>query len=302
MKNLFLPLVAVGAVIFATASVVRTQPVRAVTDPPRSPPVTTAASAVAGVGLIEASSENIAVGAHIAGVVSEVCVGVGTEVRRGDALIRIDDRSYRAEALVRRADVQLGLARLADAKDLHARAERIARDRVISEEEAERRRHGVAIAQAAVAQAEARLAAIETDIERLTIRAPLDGTVLQVKVRPGEYVPTGALPTPILLLGATDPLHLRVDVDEHDAGRVRADMPAVAYVRGNPSLRAPLRFVRFEPYILPKRSLTGDATERVDTRVLQVIYRLERGDLPVFVGQQMDVFIEASGGDERGRS
>jgi len=32
---------------------------------------------------------------------------------------------------------------------------------------------------------------------------------------------------------------------------------------------------------------------RVDTRVLQVIYLVERADLPLFVGQQMDVFIEA---------
>ena len=44
---------------------------------------------------------------------------------------------------------------------------------------------------------------------------------------------------------------------------------------------------------MPKRSLTGDATERVDTRVLQVLYAFDRGDLPLYVGQQMDVFVEA---------
>jgi HlyD family secretion protein len=51
--------------------------------------------------------------------------------------------------------------------------------------------------------------------------------------------------------------------------------------------------VRFEPFVVPKKSLTGDTTERVDTRVLQVLYRFNRGDLPVYVGQQVDVFIEA---------
>ena len=45
--------------------------------------------------------------------------------------------------------------------------------------------------------------------------------------------------------------------------------------------------------MLPKKSLTGDSTERVDTRVLQVIYRVDNEALPLFVGQQMDVFIEA---------
>jgi hypothetical protein len=52
--------------------------------------------------------------------------------------------------------------------------------------------------------------------------------------------------------------------------------------------------VRFEPFVVPKKSLTGDSTERVDTRVLQVIYRIEDNKLPLFVGQQMDVFIDAS--------
>ena len=54
-----------------------------------------------------------------------------------------------------------------------------------------------------------------------------------------------------------------------------------------------MSFVRFEPFVLPKKSLTGDSTERVDTRVLQVIYRVDSDALALFVGQQMDVFIEA---------
>ncbi len=57
--------------------------------------------------------------------------------------------------------------------------------------------------------------------------------------------------------------------------------------------------VRFEPYVVPKRSLTGESTERVDTRVLQAIYSFDRGDLTIYVGQQMDVFIEAPGHNER---
>jgi hypothetical protein len=58
--------------------------------------------------------------------------------------------------------------------------------------------------------------------------------------------------------------------------------------------------VRFEPFVVPKKSLTGDSTERVDTRVLQVIYQIENGNLPLFVGQQMDVFIDAN--DQRSSS
>jgi multidrug efflux pump subunit AcrA (membrane-fusion protein) len=151
----------------------------------------------------------------------------------------------------------------------------------------------VDIARAEVASAEAQIKATETNIERLTVRAPMDGQVLQVKVRVGEFAQTGVLQTPLILLGKVDRLHVRVDIDENDAWRVRGEAPAAAFVRGNRELKTPLKFVRFEPYVVPKRSLTGDSTERVDTRVLQVLYSFDAGKLPVYVGQQMDVFIEA---------
>jgi len=109
----------------------------------------------------------------------------------------------------------------------------------------------------------------------------------------GEYAPAGVTATPLVLLGRLKPLNLRVDVDEHEAWRVTPGAKAVATVRGNANLRTPVSFVRFEPFVLPKKSLTGDSTERVDTRVLQVIYRVDSDALPLFVGQQMDVFIEA---------
>ena len=69
---------------------------------------------------------------------------------------------------------------------------------------------------------------------------------------------------------------------------------AIGFLRGNNQIKTPLHFVCFEPYVVPKVSLTGDSTERVDTRVLQVIYSFERGNLPIYIGQQMDVYIDAS--------
>jgi len=74
---------------------------------------------------------------------------------------------------------------------------------------------------------------------------------------------------------------------------VKAGVSATAFLRGDRDIQTPLKFVRFEPFVIPKTSLTGDTTERVDTRVLQVIYSFDRGQLPIYVGQQMDVFIEA---------
>jgi multidrug efflux pump subunit AcrA (membrane-fusion protein) len=150
------------------------------------------------------------------------------------------------------------------------------------------------VAQTAVEQAEAQLRQTQTDLNRLVVRALVDGQVLQVNVRPGEYV--GAPPSQALIvLGCIKQLHVRVDIDEHDIPRFRENLPAEASLRGDPSQKFPLRFVRVEPYVIPKKSLTGDNTERVDTRVLQVIYAIDNGRIPIYVGQQMDVSINTEG-------
>jgi len=151
----------------------------------------------------------------------------------------------------------------------------------------------LAVAKSEVAQAEAQLKLVETNIERLTTRSPIAGVALQNKVRLGQCAQFGPLSEPLMILGSVTPFHVRADVDEEDAWRVRGGAPAVASPRGNGSLRIPLEFVRFEPYVVPKKSLTGDSTERVDTRVLQVIYRVKYQNAPLHVGQQMDVYIEA---------
>jgi multidrug efflux pump subunit AcrA (membrane-fusion protein) len=193
-----------------------------------------------------------------------------------------DRRAIREEDLQRRRQA----AKAAEAKLEEAKAE-------LSLLKAGAWQRDLEIARSQVALAESQVKRVTTDIERLMMCAPVDGVVLQSNVRLGQFAQTGSLATPLMILGSVLPLHVRVDVDEHDAGRVREGAPAVGSPRGNGSLKVPLQFVRFEPYVIPKKSLTGDSTERVDTRVLQVIYRVAAENSSLFVGQQMDVYIEA---------
>lgn len=116
-----------------------------------------------------------------------------------------------------------------------------------------------------------------------------------MNVSEGEYATAGALSSPLVMLGDVSRLHVRVDIDENIAWRYRAGMPATVFLRGNRDLSAPLRFVRVEPYVLPKTSLTGDTTERVDIRVLQVLYAFDAKDMPAYVGQQVDVYFDDTG-------
>ncbi len=307
MKRLILPFIGVLAALWATFSVARTQPRRERTEPPAPPPVSDFPTTVAAVGLVEASTENISVGTPLGGVVAKVFVTAGQAVKTGDPLFELDQRQLRADLAVRqqtvavaRARAAVTEARLEDLKRQLEFAEQVKDRRAISAEEVTRRRSAVETAAAELQEAMAQRAAAESqanaalvEVERSTVRAPIDAEVLQVKLHVGEFAPATPTSSPLILLGRSKPLHVRVDVDEHEGWRVRPGAEATGYVRGNADLKAPLRFVRFEPFVVPKRSLTGDSTERVDTRVLQIIYRVERDDLPLFVGQQLDVFIDA---------
>jgi multidrug resistance efflux pump len=315
--------------------------------PPLAEPAKPAFPAfIAGVGLVEASTENIGIGTDLPGVVARVLVKVGDSVQAGQPLFALDDRQARAEvavqegnlrvaevnlaklrALPRHQEVPVATARLveaqalaADAKDQLSRAEALQGSAALSREELQRRRNAaaaasaraaeakaaldlltagaweqdVAIAEAQMAAASAQLNAARTQLDRLTVRAPVAGEILQVNVRPGEYLSIANLASPPILMGDTQVLHVRVDIDENEAWRLKSGTRAVASLRGNAEVKTEARFVRIEPYVIPKRSLTGGSNERVDTRVLQVLYAFERGALPIFVGQQMEVFIEAS--------
>jgi len=346
LRKWLMPLLAVGLFTFAVLHVVKAQqappPASAPIQPPRAPFGRT----VAGVGLVEARTENISVGSGLPGVVTKVLVVPHQAVKAGDPLFQIDDRPLRAEVKVREAAViaaeaqvarlqqmprpeelppsvarvKEGQANLADMEDLYRRAQALAGKGAFADEELSRRRQAAgmarqqlaraqaeydllkagawgadkAVAEAALAQAKAQHEQTLSELDRLTVRALVDGEVLQVNVRPGEFV--GAPPgQALVVLGNLNQLHLRVDIDEHDIPRFRPGTAARATLRGEPGRDYPLTFVRVEPYVVPKKSLTGDNTERVDTRVLRVIYAIEAPAGSLYVGQQMDVFIDAAG-------
>jgi HlyD family secretion protein len=147
------------------------------------------------------------------------------------------------------------------------------------------------IARAGVKVAQAQLERSIVDLAMTRVTSPLDGVVLFRGVDPGNYV---GGPTP-MIIGETASLRVRTDIDEVDAWRFSPEAPAYAFLRGNNQVQIPLRFDHYESLVQPKRSLTLANDERVDTRVLQVIYTLQPAvvPVPIYVGQLLDVFIES---------
>jgi multidrug efflux pump subunit AcrA (membrane-fusion protein) len=269
------------------------------------------AAAVAGSGVVEPSSELVAMANAVPGVIAAVLVQPGQTVQRGQPLYTLDDTELRAEAATRRALLASAAQRVTVAEiELKEREtsldlyNRVSDRRAIVQEEMNRREFAVQLAgarlaevRAAVTETQAALDETQARLSLRTVRAPIAGTVLQSKARAGQFAPAAQLSEPLVTLGQVMPLHVRVDVDEADIARLgalgSAPLNASVSARGSQAPATQATLVRIEPLVVPKRSLTNAVNERVDTRVLQVVFALPKDAKGFSVGQQVDAFIAA---------
>lgn len=152
------------------------------------------------------------------------------------------------------------------------------------------------IARHEVQQAKANVNLTKAELDRTIIQSPIEGSVLQVKVHEGESTSLDTTRMPMMILGNTDQMYLRVSINQLDIHYFSSSAPAVAFLRGDAHVQFPIEYVRLDPFLVNKQDFSNNITETVDTRVLQVIYRIKNEDPthPLFVGQQMDVFIKAN--------
>ena len=270
------------------------------------PPGSPFESTIGASGLVEALGENVNVASTVSGVVEKIFVSVGDTVKKGDPLFQVESSAPRTaltssekEVAVLEAAAVVASKQLEESRDTDRRTERLRSANVASDKEGVQSRLVLAQAEAQFAKAQAdlelgkaRVEEARAALDRTLVKAPRGGEVLRVNIREGEYAQPFLGDSP-MVLGETQRLQVRADIDEYNANRVRPDATAVAYPRGEHTKSIPLRFSRIEPLVVPKTSLTGAAGERVDTRVLQAIYTFDRPEWPIYAGQQLDVFIDA---------
>ena len=304
-RNYFLPALAVIGAIGALLVVFWSQkkePIPSILFPPPKSPYE---SAIFGEGIVEAASENISIGSPFSEVITEIFVIEGDSVKAGAPLFKLDTRLYEAQAKTAKDQILASWVNLKNQQTQFEFYKQLTDKRAVSQLQYEQSYYAFKEAEAQLKVAEAQLGEIKANIERSLICAPIDGEILQVNIHLGEVAPNvppasfqvitpySSSQFPLILMGNVKPFFLRIDIDEEDAWRYRKGAPAIAFVRGNSQMHFPLQFVRVEPYIIPKASFTGQTTERIDTRVLQVLYRFESQNLPIYGGQVLDVFLEA---------
>jgi len=155
------------------------------------------------------------------------------------------------------------------------------------------------VAQAQLEQARGEVRALKLLIDRLTVTAPRDGTILRRSVEPGTLATLDAA-RPAMILGDLSQLAIRALVDEEDVALVSEGAHAQARTRGAVQAPIELKLRRIEPFARPKTTLSGSTTERVDTRVVEVVFDVVKApDITIVPGQVVDVFVESPPGPQR---
>jgi HlyD family secretion protein len=296
LKPWTMPILSAVGMIFALVAILsrpEAEPKQPLVPPPTSP----FEKRVAGLGVVEPQSELIAVGTELPGVVREVFVRVGDYVSASAPLFALDTRATEAQILRLKASLNVARSQAADAAAQYAPVSDVSSSLAVAQDEINRRKFASRTAAARVTELEAQLHEAEITLQRLTVVAPIDGQILDVEVRPGEFAQAGVLATPLVRIGDASTLHVRVEIDEENLGRFQPNTPAVAYRRGQTDIPLKLSFIRQEPFVQAKQNLSAAAGQRVDTRVSQLVYALDvQNAVKPLVGEQLDVFI---GGKEQ---
>jgi HlyD family secretion protein len=274
-------------------------------------------------GIIESyqtSGENINIYPEVPGAVTKILISEGENVNAGISILMLDDSVQRAtveqqKAQAESAKEQIGLANaslksLQDILDKQKKSydldpKSVSKDALDTAQNAvEVGKENLAVA---LKQYEASFKAYQASnvlLSKHVIKAPSDGSVLSINTAVGSYISsqgsynsyTGSFGPPIVMGKLQNYIGVRCYVDEILVHRLpqSSQMHARMSIRGT-SINIPLEFVREQPYVIPKIELSNQRTERVDVRVLPVIFRFAKPkDITLYPGQLVDVYI----GDE----
>src|SRR5260370_24973229 len=194
-----LAIIGVGVAVVMVIQGSRTQPVAEPLVQSAKAPFT---SYIFAPGIVEARTENIAIGTPVSGIVTAIYVKWDEQVKTGDPLFKIDSSDLEAQLLPALAKVKEAEANLAKVRNRLRVGESMSAGISISVEEIDNRRFDVAIDEAAVASAGAQVEQSKTEIERLTVRARFPGRILQMKTRLGQYARSGSPSTPVKVINS----------------------------------------------------------------------------------------------------
>jgi HlyD family secretion protein len=268
-------LVAVTVVLVGTLGFLvlegRTLPVTVASATLSTPDQTGPLPVLSGSGYIVTGDRYVSIGVRVPGRIERYFVEEGQNVQKGDPLVQIDDRDYRAAVARTEAGLALAHANLTLAEADLARGKPLRTQGVISAQEFDVLRNKAEVSRAAVAELEAELAQARVNLDYTVLRAPTSGVVLAKLKEVGEIaVPGGfAGSGDLIRLANLEDIRAEVDVNEADLNRVHMGQPAEVTPDAYPDARYAADVVKLYPQVDRQKG-----TLKIEVRVLQPDARL----------------------------
>ncbi|MFW5740912.1 MAG: HlyD family secretion protein [Myxococcota bacterium] len=154
------------------------------------------------------------------------------------------------------------------------------------------RSQDIAAARSRVKAAAARVEQMGAQLERLRVHDPFDAEFLQIKFRRSEYFdPRNG--EPLLIVGETSELHVRMDVDERDVGKVYVGAAAFVTTEAFGERRFEGKVIEVGRHMGRKNVRTDEPTERLDTKILEVLVQLDQSE-GLIPGMRVVSYVEVA--------
>ncbi len=174
-------------------------------------------------------SEQATIRPRVAGEVVEIGFKEGDDVKAGQLLFRLDDALAKARLRQAEAKIAADNAAMADARIKLNRAERLARKDLVTEAAMETAKVAVAQLEASIATSLADVDMTKTELEYLTIRAPISGRTGIIGASRGAIVGPGDQ-TPLVVINQIDPISVGFSVPQQEIGALRKALERKAEV------------------------------------------------------------------------
>jgi multidrug efflux pump subunit AcrA (membrane-fusion protein) len=232
-----------------------------------------AATGITGQGIVEPADREVKVGSRVPGLVQKILVKEGDQISQGALLLELASDAERAAVSAAKADLDAAVARSATSSATARRVEQLAGEGLISRDERDRSVNQASVDRAGVEQARSRLSEAQARLSQLMVKAPSAGTILKLSVREGEYYsPEGG--ASLVTLGNLSKVRVRLDIDERFIGSVFVGQPGYVMVEAY-DRKFPGKVVEIAQRMGRKNQRTDDPTERIDTKIREVVVELE---------------------------
>lgn len=259
-------------------------------------------------GIVESfqpTGSNVNIYAEVSNRITQIFVTNGQILKKDDPILAIDDSVQREVVEKDLAQIKMDEANLVNVQEQLDKIQKSYRlnPKSVSRNALDNAINAVNITKNTINVDTQQYKSDQNLLNKFVIKAPIDGMVLRVVPSVGDYIsPQGSYDTytqgmlPSVQMGvATEYMQVRSYVNEILVPHLPkpSKLEGTMFIRGLNNKSIPLEFASVQPYTIPNIELSNQRNERVDVRVLPVIFKFKKpDDINIFPGQLVDVYLK----------